>query len=105
MNAKYYTGTALLITAQFVDPNTGDPIDLTGASVTVKFLRPDNQKKQYDTTSGVTVTDAATGSVSFLFNPTDLSLAGNWKGQFAQTGASIGNCPADEFTFVIYQSL
>jgi hypothetical protein len=43
--------------------------------------------------------------VSFLFNPTDLSLAGNWKGQFAQTGASAGNAPADEFVFTVYQSL
>lgn len=66
-------------------PATGDPVDLTGASVAFQMRKGDDRR--YTVNALATITDAANGKVRYDWGANDLSVHGEYQVQFEITFA------------------
>lgn len=88
----------------------GTVMDLTGATVQLEFLKPDKTIVLQDDTSGVTVTEATTGSVKVALRSQVLASLGKVSGQLTITYPNVDSTlnkvfKTNQFSIVIDYSI
>lgn len=76
MATQYFAGTDLTLSLTVTDQN-GSAINLTGATVTVKMLDP----QQFQRILTPTITSATAGEISVSLSSSQLALAGEYQFQ------------------------
>lgn len=85
--ADAVTGQTIEIQATITDSGTGDPVNLTGATVTMRAYGPGGQTVTLSG-SDIDVTDETGGAVTATWAAAQNTVAGTWDYEFAWTYAS-----------------
>jgi hypothetical protein len=72
--------TAPILRGVIRDDDTGDPLNLTGATVYFQMRKADDHR--YSINAACTITAPLTGSVSYTLANNDLNTPGTYQGQY-----------------------
>jgi hypothetical protein len=87
--------TSPAIEAQLQD-DTGQPVDLTGSSVSFRMAPPDGDQTVVD--SSASIDDASNGRVSYAWSQSDTESAGHYNAEFVVDAST--TYPNDDYIVV-----
>ena len=90
---------------EFIICNQGMPINLTGQIISFAFLKPDNTLVIQDSSSGVTMLDAANGKIQCVLRSQTLASVGIVKGEISFTDVAGKKLSTAQFNFTVTSSI